>query len=467
VNYYDVLGVSRDADSAAIKRAYFNAVKVHTPDKEPEMFKTVRAAYETLFDQKKRAEYDSHFNADLGAELQDELLKVHALVRENKYKQAMDLLNKLNTLHPEHEEIQLKLAEMHFAMKKSGRAEGILKEILAANPKNIDALLARAQVSMSRGHTTKAVEYIESAIEIEPKNRKAWGIYLAHTMEHRSYSLVSFFERALSVDPDMFADSYFDYIGFIFYREFGGQRLSAAIKDFSQNNKEHRLVLLCFEKFVHYYINDENPKPETYESAVKAAAYLSEVSEFAPFINQLLPALEKSKHRTEKDDYSFAQIKIALAFATLDEKLHPSLLDLVNLSLSKADKDEILGVKCYIVRRIDKLRKSIETLREKLPEVYEINAEFYDEILNDKKREFIDRKYITAFMQLVKKGKDDWAFIEFDGDDDDEDDDDYFGFNKESEPPKGETFVRETPKIGANEKCPCGSGKKFKKCCRG
>ncbi len=30
-----------------------------------------------------------------------------------------------------------------------------------------------------------------------------------------------------------------------------------------------------------------------------------------------------------------------------------------------------------------------------------------------------------------------------------------------------ETFVRSHPKIGANEKCPCGSGKKFKKCCRG
>ena len=27
------------------------------------------------------------------------------------------------------------------------------------------------------------------------------------------------------------------------------------------------------------------------------------------------------------------------------------------------------------------------------------------------------------------------------------------------------TFKRETPKVGRNEPCPCGSGKKFKKCC--
>ena len=27
------------------------------------------------------------------------------------------------------------------------------------------------------------------------------------------------------------------------------------------------------------------------------------------------------------------------------------------------------------------------------------------------------------------------------------------------------TFVRDTPKVGRNDPCPCGSGKKYKKCC--
>lgn len=30
---------------------------------------------------------------------------------------------------------------------------------------------------------------------------------------------------------------------------------------------------------------------------------------------------------------------------------------------------------------------------------------------------------------------------------------------------RGETFVREMPKVGRNDPCPCGSGKKFKACC--
>lgn len=32
---------------------------------------------------------------------------------------------------------------------------------------------------------------------------------------------------------------------------------------------------------------------------------------------------------------------------------------------------------------------------------------------------------------------------------------------------KGTTLQRETKKVGRNDKCPCGSGKKFKKCCLG
>lgn len=35
----------------------------------------------------------------------------------------------------------------------------------------------------------------------------------------------------------------------------------------------------------------------------------------------------------------------------------------------------------------------------------------------------------------------------------------------DGEAPKPETVTRTTPKVGRNEPCPCGSGKKYKKCC--
>lgn len=38
-------------------------------------------------------------------------------------------------------------------------------------------------------------------------------------------------------------------------------------------------------------------------------------------------------------------------------------------------------------------------------------------------------------------------------------------FYSDSTQPKGQTVVRGNPKIGRNDPCACGSGKKFKKCC--
>jgi len=38
-------------------------------------------------------------------------------------------------------------------------------------------------------------------------------------------------------------------------------------------------------------------------------------------------------------------------------------------------------------------------------------------------------------------------------------------FFSEAEYPKYKTIVRTEKKIGRNDPCPCGSGKKYKKCC--
>jgi SWIM/SEC-C metal-binding protein len=40
-------------------------------------------------------------------------------------------------------------------------------------------------------------------------------------------------------------------------------------------------------------------------------------------------------------------------------------------------------------------------------------------------------------------------------------------FNSQPRMAGGETVVRDEPKVGRNDPCPCGSGKKYKKCCLG
>lgn len=55
---YHELGVERTATAAAIRQAYFALVRVHPPERDPETFKRIRAAYERLRDPERRMETD-------------------------------------------------------------------------------------------------------------------------------------------------------------------------------------------------------------------------------------------------------------------------------------------------------------------------------------------------------------------------------------------------------------------------
>ncbi len=72
-DYYEVLGVSRNAEEAELKKAYRRMAMKHHPDRNAgdssaeESFKEVKEAFEVLSDQRKRASYDQFGHAGVDA----------------------------------------------------------------------------------------------------------------------------------------------------------------------------------------------------------------------------------------------------------------------------------------------------------------------------------------------------------------------------------------------------------------
>jgi uncharacterized protein YecA (UPF0149 family) len=147
----------------------------------------------------------------------------------------------------------------------------------------------------------------------------------------------------------------------------------------------------------------------------------------------------------------FEQLKLESDIEGLEERGFSGLFyDLFNLMQagieSRDERNDLLAMEWTILSEINTYRPQLLRLKKEYPYLYALHGAFFNEALSTRNREKMMHQREKAF---AKKKFQPAAYL-----DDEEDLDD-----------EVQTVRREGPKIGRNDPCPCGSGKKYKKCC--
>jgi len=189
-NYYEILGVGRNASAAEIRQAYVRLAKERHPDRFPDpaeraraeaFFKELTAAYNTLGNDRGRAEYDTSLSRPKDAP-PAEIAKqafAEAMQRFEKrdYHQAVELLRSAVHHQPQeaayHAALALALSKNpHWAREAAQE----LEQAIQLAPQRAQYHTQMAELLLKQGLKLRARRAAEMALRLNPQDRAARAV---------------------------------------------------------------------------------------------------------------------------------------------------------------------------------------------------------------------------------------------------------------------------------------------------
>jgi curved DNA-binding protein CbpA len=441
-SYYETLGIAKDADEGLIKRAYFDLVRKYRPDQFPEEFKEIRTAYETLSDSEKRAEYDSI--GDLPPEAAPLFHRAQRFDRFGKRAKAAELYLSILKKNPGLDNVREQYAKSLLADGKPGKAGEVWEELCRRHPDNPYYARELGSAYFERGWNKKALAETRRALALDRSSIEAWLLLVSCTVggiknnpnfwdDLRNIS-VEALEAVKAVKKDEWKKIQLYVHAFIAGGPEEKESVRGCLREIirlireggRKGRDEGRQAL----KEITRFISSEN-----------LTGFYAELKEMAA----LLPDLEDEQVLTKLDD-----IRLGLDIESLAEKKYSDLFqDLFTILNSDFDDEEdeleLLAMEYNILDNKSVYDPQIRRLKTEFPELYALHGSFFNEVLRTRDPDKLLYQRAKKYKRLKRKS----------GVPDAEE--------PESAPP--ETVRRAQPKVGRNDPCPCGSGKKYKHCC--
>lgn len=460
-NYYEILGVPVGAEKKEIKKAYFKLVRTHSPEKDPEKFQQIRNAYENLMSDKMvSVQVPSHIPDNKLAK--NMLNQIEACMRAHDYEYAARTAEEAIRFFGEEETFLYYHGIASAYIGKTGNAIKSLEKLTAQYPDKMLYFRELAVTYMDRGFGKKAFATFEQAFEMGCRDDEFLRLFSLCCNERKQNARGTevLFELVRKEDRNLresMADMLEAFTGLIML---------------NQNSEEKVLleILTEFQKFED-----------------KAAVYLDEYKDTVIEVAAVMVMLCSQQSETLQKEAENVLDKLKSRFP---EKMIDSLINAVRLDAAKLklNKDERLSelmrrgyeafldapilyeddkqiaqfmrldVELCMIEAWPSIREEINIIKQEYPEYYDKIRDFINRLEKGVNLNILKDRLLKDYNRLEKYISGGTYYEK------------YPEKRSGAEEPKWDsleegTFVRQGAKVGRNDPCPCGSGKKYKHCC--
>ncbi len=456
---YEILGIGEDADEKAIKRAYFKLIRKHSPEKDPEQFQEIRAAYERLLEEKDKPEngIQLEFPADdkFALSMFDQIQR---LMQEGEYDRAARTAEEGMGYYQEVECFLYLYARCSILDGRTGKGVRAYEKLVKRYPDKVYYQSELAKAYHMRGFGRKAYDMFQKVYE------EGWRETDFMTL----YSLCCF-SRERYDEAARILTELIDSVPCEKVNQMIPELLEAYTGLFTIHGAEPFPIGAVAEKFS-AFLNQVGDRIHDYEEQLMgillgacAATVTEEGEEIRELVSQIreLLSIDSPEDMPEEmaeayeiiEDERFSEImKLTIkAFVLLDDMEYPEE-DFEEYARFRQVDAFLCQLEAWPSQRGE-----LELLKKEYPNIYECGTDVWEMLRQSRANKGhmlgavlaeygkMERKFKCGhYYELYPERR--AAQVQWDSQ-------------------ETGTFVRQGRKIGRNEPCPCGSGRKYKNCC--
>ena len=453
---YDILHLNSDAGQLEIKQAYFQHVRKYPPDRFPDEFMKIREAYEILSNARARRQYD-----EINALSRTEFLfyrEAEKAIEEGDYNRAIQLLEQMIRLFPDHAIVRQKLGDAYSENGNSGKALAVFEGLVQDEPDHAGYAGKLANAYMQRGWNRKAVIQFQAALRLDQDNLSHWINLISCQMESSEYtSAAQTVELALAASRQ----SGWDPLE-LYHLIVQIDIITENLNGFGNHVAEMKKLALA---------GDEQRKNVAWfltrlGKLIKSSQWRAQYTLIVNTAHELVPDNDEFRQIKMKSDQESARQAMVSQLDNNDQYNEVFFL-LLDFEASRCLDPNCahclvtqFKLELTLVIQADQLRSQLISLRSEYPDLYRMKQDFFNEVCSPRRHDRLLEDYRKRFVKLEQAYPDEFK----DRDDTAEaaiEEEDWNDALLSTQMPA----VRDADKVGRNDPCPCGSGKKYKKCC--